>query len=95
MWKKLLGNIGLSPTSAIANLCSADLMSVPGGGTLPTVEIPSVGIRLRGDHSDALRSHRPPIIARVHEQETLLVLRTVGPAHGPLVADAVRNLSAT
>lgn len=29
MWKKLLGNVGLSPTSAIANLTSAQLMSVP------------------------------------------------------------------
>lgn len=29
MWKKLLGNVGLSPTSAITNLSSAQIMSVP------------------------------------------------------------------
>ena len=29
MWKKLLGNVGLSPTSAITNLSSAQLMGVP------------------------------------------------------------------
>ena len=29
MWKKLLGNVGLSPTSAIANLTSVEIMSVP------------------------------------------------------------------
>ena len=29
MWKKLLGNVGLSPTSAITNLTQAEVMSVP------------------------------------------------------------------
>ena len=29
MWKKLLGNVGLSPTSAITNLTQAEMMSVP------------------------------------------------------------------
>jgi 2-dehydropantoate 2-reductase len=29
MWKKLLGNVGLSPTSAITNLTSSEIMSVP------------------------------------------------------------------
>ena len=29
MWKKLLGNVGLSPTSAITNLTSVEMMSVP------------------------------------------------------------------
>lgn len=40
--------------------------SVTGGGTLPGIEIPSVGIALEGDVSANLRSHRPkPVIARV------------------------------
>lgn len=72
-----------------------DLMSVPGGGTLPTVEIPSAGIRLAGDCSAALREHMPPIIARVHEHQTLLDLRTVDPAHDPVVAEALRAITAT
>ena len=55
------------------------LASVPGGGTLPGVEIPSVGVGLDGDHSAALRRAEPPIIARVHDGRTLLDLRTVDP----------------
>ena len=70
-----------------------DLSSVPGGGTLPTIEIPSVGIRLDGDHTEALRSHTPPIIARVHEQRTLLDLRTVEPHDDEMIATAVRGLT--
>ena len=53
--------------------------SVPGGGTLPGVEIPSVGLALDGDHTTALRQTDPPIIARVHDGRTLLDLRTVDP----------------
>ena len=70
-----------------------DLTSVPGGGTLPTVEIPSAGIALDGDRSPELRGSDPPIIARVHEQRTLLDLRTVEPGHDDLVAAAVRRLN--
>jgi len=71
-----------------------DLMSVPGGGTLPTVEIPSAGITLAGDHTAALRAHQPPIIARVQEQQTLVDLRTVEPEHDSLVAKALQALPA-
>lgn len=66
--------------------------AVPGGGTLPSVTIPSAGIRLDGDLRDALRTtdgSRPPIMARVFEQQTYLDLRTVDPEHDQLVADAV------
>jgi len=70
-----------------------DLMSVPGGGTLPTVEIPSAGIRLAGDHVSALRSSSPPIIARVQDQQTLIDLRTVDPRHDDLLATALQSLS--
>src|SRR5205814_9424658 len=35
-------------------------MAVPGGGTLPGVEIPSIAIALAGDHSAALRAESPP-----------------------------------
>jgi L-seryl-tRNA(Ser) seleniumtransferase len=70
-----------------------DLMSVPGGGTLPTVEIPSAGIALAGDHSRALRDNKPPIIARVNDQQTLLDLRTVEPAHDGAIATALAQLA--
>ena len=71
-----------------------DLASVPGGGTLPTVEIASVGFRLHGDHAAALRAHEPPIIARVADQQTLLDLRTVDPIHDRVLAGALRTLDA-
>jgi L-seryl-tRNA(Ser) seleniumtransferase len=69
-----------------------DLAAVPGGGTLPGVEIPSAGIVLDGDHSAALRAASPPIIARVQDQTTHLDLRTVDPAHDAHVAAACRAL---
>lgn len=69
-----------------------ELMSVPGGGTLPTIEIPSVGVRLDGDHTEALRTHEPPIIARVQDQQTLLDLRTVDPIDDAMIAAALASL---
>jgi L-seryl-tRNA(Ser) seleniumtransferase len=72
-----------------------ELDAVPGGGTLPGVTIPSMGVALDGDHSASLREgrgERPPIIARVAEGRTLIDLRTVDPADDPLVADVLRSL---
>jgi L-seryl-tRNA(Ser) seleniumtransferase len=54
--------------------------SVPGGGTLPGVQIPSCGVAVAGDHAAALRSATPPIVARVAEGRTVCDLRTVHPA---------------
>lgn len=68
-----------------------DCASVPGGGTLPSVEIPSVGIALDGDRVASLRAHRTPVIARVVEGRTVLDLRTVEPADDPLVAAAITS----
>jgi L-seryl-tRNA(Ser) seleniumtransferase len=68
--------------------------SVPGGGTLPGVEIPSVGIALDGDRAAELRSRRPPVIARVVEGRTVLDLRTVDPDDDPVLIDALAHLDA-
>jgi len=54
-----------------------DTASVAGGGTLPGVEIPSVGLAIDGDRAAELRGASPPIVARVHENRTVLDLRTV------------------
>ena len=70
-----------------------DLMAVPGGGTLPTVEIPSAGVSIDGDHTAALRAHNPPIIARVQDQRTLVDLRTVEPADDAMLAAALQALT--
>ena len=66
-----------------------DLASVPGGGTLPGVELPSAGIALPGDRSAALRAGNPPVIARVDHGTTLVDLRTVDPADDPVLARAL------
>ena len=66
--------------------------SVPGGGTLPTVEIPSVGLSLTGDHRVALRNAPVAIMARMIEDETVLDLRTIEPEDDHLVIEALKDL---
>ena len=70
-----------------------DTVSVPGGGTLPGVEIPSVGLSLPGDRVGELRAGNPPVIARVTEGSTILDLRTVHPDDDAVVAAAVAALA--
>jgi L-seryl-tRNA(Ser) seleniumtransferase len=62
---------------------------VPGGGSLPGLEIPSFGVSLAGDHTAALRANNPPIVARVADGRTVLDLRTVDPADDPELAKAL------
>jgi L-seryl-tRNA(Ser) seleniumtransferase len=67
--------------------------SVTGGGTVPGVEIPSAGVALAGDVTEALRATVPkPIIARVEDDRTVLDLRTVEPTDDDIVANAVKDL---
>ncbi|MDP9404490.1 MAG: L-seryl-tRNA(Sec) selenium transferase [Actinomycetota bacterium] len=66
--------------------------SVPGGGSVPGLTIPSVGVAVAGDHTAALRRQDPPVIARVHEGRTILDLRSVDPADDPVVAKALAAL---
>ena len=69
-----------------------DCAAVPGGGTLPGVEIPSAGIALGGDHAPALRAASPPVIARVSGGRTTCDLRTVDPADDGALAQALAAL---
>ena len=57
--------------------------SVAGAGSLPGLEVPSVGVALKGDRTAALRANDPPVIARVRDGRTILDLRTVDPADDP------------
>lgn len=66
--------------------------AVPGGGTLPGIEIPSAGVAVPGDHARTLRSASPPIIARVADGRTVCDLRTVDPAHDAHLAQALAAL---
>ena len=69
-----------------------DTVAVPGAGSGPGAEIPSVGVAVSGDHVEALRLSSPPIIARVRDDVTVLDLRAVDPADDHLIAAALRSL---
>lgn len=86
---------------AISTACSdavsikvIDTEAVPGGGTLPTVTMPSIGVRIAGDHLDHLRAGELPIIGRVVDGNTVLDLRSVPPEHDSVLIDAIQALSA-
>ncbi|NNF56364.1 MAG: L-seryl-tRNA(Sec) selenium transferase [Acidimicrobiales bacterium] len=88
----------LARAEAIAAAVGSDRVStisteaVPGGGTLPGRTIPSAGLRLKGDHTTALRNNEPvPIIARLHEGHTIVDVRTVQPEQDTVVADALTS----
>ncbi len=63
--------------------------STMGGGTLPGVTIPSVGIAVPGDITAVLRSSSPPVIARVSEGRTVCDLRSVLPDQDAQLAKAL------
>jgi L-seryl-tRNA(Ser) seleniumtransferase len=63
--------------------------SVPGGGSVPGLTIPSAGVSLEGDRTAELRAADPPIIARVVDGRTVADLRTVDPADDNAVAKAL------
>jgi L-seryl-tRNA(Ser) seleniumtransferase len=63
--------------------------SVTGGGTLPGVALPSVGLAFEGDLTAPLRAAEPPVIARVEEGRTICDLRTVLPEQDELLAKAL------
>lgn len=70
----------------------AEMSSTPGGGTLPGVEIPSVGLAVDGDRRGELRGRARPIVARVQDGRTLIDLRTVHPDDDAEIAAALAEL---
>ncbi len=70
----------------------AEMASVPGGGTLPGIEIDSCGVVLDGDHTAPLRAGALPIVARVSDDRTWLDLRTVAPDDDQKVIAALKAL---
>ena len=75
---------------AYDGLAEVATAATPGGGTLPGVEIESVGVAVSGDQTEALRSRPRPVIARVIEGTTVVDLRTVHPDDDAEVAEALR-----
>jgi L-seryl-tRNA(Ser) seleniumtransferase len=66
--------------------------SVPGGGSLPGLQIPSVGVSIPGDRTAALRDMAPPVIARAVHGATVCDMRTVDPAQDETLALALKAL---
>ena len=66
--------------------------SVPGGGSVPGLEIPSAGVCISGDHTSALRECTPPVVARTSRDRTICDLRTVRPEDDPLLAKALLSV---
>jgi L-seryl-tRNA(Ser) seleniumtransferase len=71
--------------------------SLIGGGSTPAQSLPSVVIALRGDAAAlerALRTSRPPVIARVEDDTVLIDLRTVAPEQEPALLSALKKCQA-
>ena len=66
--------------------------AMAGGGTLPTVTIPSLGLVVTGDQTSRLRDRDRPVIARVDGGVTVLDLRTVDPGDDTEVGAALAEL---
>lgn len=86
--------------TVIADRCSAtiditivDTEAVPGGGTLPTVTMPSIGVQLPDDHLEVLRARDLPIIGRVVDGNTVLDLRSVSPDRDADIIDAISAIN--
>ncbi len=75
-----------------------DLQSQAGGGSLPTLILPSCGVslRIRGMSANAiesvLRRNRPAVIGRIENDLFLMDARTIMDDELPLIAAACQNL---
>ncbi len=87
-----LAEVGARASAIAASSGSevVDCRSVAGGGSLPGLEIPSVGVSLTGDRARALRAGDPPVIARVENGRTICDLRSVDPEDDGALVDAIR-----
>ncbi len=93
--EKIASELDSSESGLSDQLQIQECHSVPGGGTLPEVKIPSWGIVLNGDYSAQLRQQQMPILTRVQEGKTILDIRTVFPSQDEaLAASLVTSLRA-
>ncbi|HEY1762286.1 MAG TPA: L-seryl-tRNA(Sec) selenium transferase [Acidimicrobiales bacterium] len=81
-----------SRIAAASNTDLVECRSVIGGGSLPGLEIPSAGVALEGDRSEALRQHDPPVIARVERNRTICDVRTVDAKYDDVLIAALNSL---
>jgi L-seryl-tRNA(Ser) seleniumtransferase len=69
-----------------------DSEALIGAGSAPGTSIASVALSIPGDHLAGLRTHKPPVIARVSEGHTLIDLRSVDPSDDPVLIHALNSL---
>lgn len=70
-----------------------ETLALPGAGSAPGVDMPSVGVVVSGDRLEALRAHDTPVIARTRDGRTVLDLRSVDPSDDEIVIAALRSLA--
>jgi L-seryl-tRNA(Ser) seleniumtransferase len=80
-------------TAKAAGWAAANTSAVPGGGTLPSVTIPSAGLRRPGDWTAELRARERPVIARIERDATIIDLRTVDEDDDAELAAALADLA--
>jgi L-seryl-tRNA(Ser) seleniumtransferase len=75
-----------------------DLVSRPGGGSLPLLELPTkcLGIRVKGLSCNTIehemRRNRPPIIGRIEEDRFIMDVRTIKDTEISIIEQAFANL---
>jgi L-seryl-tRNA(Ser) seleniumtransferase len=79
--------------TTVAQCTVVDTEALPGAGSAPGVTIPSAGVAMAGDHLAALRTHRPPVIARTRDRTTILDLRSVEPDDDQHLIAALSDLA--
>jgi L-seryl-tRNA(Ser) seleniumtransferase len=85
----------VTTTESTAKTEAVALASVSGGGSLPGEELDSWGLSVTHPEKTpdeierSLRSHEPPVIARIEQDRVLLDLRTVPPTEDEIVAAAL------
>ena len=94
--RRLADRLALSLKDRLAvRVCSME--SAVGGGSLPELSLPSFGVAISGELSSdklarGLRHARCPILARVHDDELCLDVRTLRDEDWDAVAEALADL---
>ncbi len=92
--KKMLKNTGCSRLT----VTSLDIVSRPGGGTLPLLELPSKGLGITVDGLSAnaieksLRLSSPPIIGRIEDDMYVMDMRTLQDDELEIIRSALETL---
>ncbi|MGA9537212.1 MAG: L-seryl-tRNA(Sec) selenium transferase [Desulfobacterales bacterium] len=92
--KKMLESSGCSRLT----VASLDIVSRPGGGTLPLLELPSKGLGITVDGLSAnaieksLRLSSPPIIGRIEDDKYVMDMRTLQDDELEIIRSAIETL---